>query len=99
MKHWILSICLLIVVIATQVLAGTNGSLSGTVKDKNGKGVQSVVVKIIGTTRGAYSKPNGSFNITNIPAGTWSVEFRALSYKIRRVSANIRADETTNLGT
>lgn len=77
--------------------AGTNGNLTGTVKDKDGKPVQGATIRVLGTVRGAKAKSNGEYLIINIPAGTYTVKVTAVGYKEKNVEVTIRADQTTTL--
>lgn len=86
------------IILACGVLwAGTNGNLTGTVKDKDGKPVQGATIRVMGTVRGAKAKSNGEYLIINIPAGTYTIKVTAVGYKETNVEATIRADQTTTL--
>jgi len=79
------------------VWAGTNGNLTGTVKDTEGKPVQGATIRVMGTVRGAKAKSNGEYLIINIPAGTYTVKVTAVGYKEKNIEVSIRADHTTTL--
>lgn len=68
--------------------AGTNGNLTGTVKDKDGKPVQGATIRVLGTVRGAKAKSNGEYLIINIPAGTYTVKVTAVGYKRKKCGSN-----------
>lgn len=84
-------------VLCSLAWAGTNGNLTGTVKDKDGKPVQGATIRVMGTVRGAKAKSNGEYLIINIPAGTYTVKVTAVGYKEKNVEVTIRADQTTTL--
>lgn len=77
--------------------AGTNGNLTGTVKDTEGKPVQGATIRVLGTVRGAKAKSNGEYLVINIPAGTYTVKVTAIGYKEKDIEVTIRADQTTTL--
>lgn len=96
MTKRILLFVALALMIPAIVLAGTNGILSGTVKDKDGKPLGGATVKVQGTTRGAISKSDGKYNIVNIPAGSYEVKVTYVGLESSTIKVIINADKTTN---
>ena len=43
--------------------------------------ISGVTVKVVGTTRGAVSRPDGTFQVTDIPAGTYQIRFSSVGYE------------------
>ncbi|HEX5966306.1 MAG TPA: carboxypeptidase regulatory-like domain-containing protein [Pyrinomonadaceae bacterium] len=92
---WLL---LLIVVASQSTFAQTVvGRISGTVQDANGAGVPNAAIKVIHTAtnaeRTATSDENGFYTVTNLPAGTYTVEAEAKGYKKALVSGkSVTAD-------
>ncbi len=86
---WIFEICcvLMLTIVAGQGAHGQTvvGRISGTVQDANGAGVPNATVKVINTAnnseRTATSDENGFYTVTNLPAGTYTVEAEAKGYK------------------
>ncbi len=73
------------------------GRISGTVQDANGAGVPNASIKVINTAnnseRTATSDDSGFYTVTNLPAGTYTVEAEAKGYKKALVSGkNVTAD-------
>lgn len=73
-----LAICLAFIGMQN-IFAQANGSLSGTVSDPNGAIVQGATVKVINNdtnlTRTVVTKEDGSWTVTNLPVGKYSVTF------------------------
>src|ERR671910_2038510 len=98
---WSLQICsvLLLTIVACQITFGQTvvGRISGTVQDANGAGVPNASIKVINTAnnaeRTATSDDSGFYTVTNLPAGTYTVEAEAKGYKKALVSGkNVTAD-------
>ncbi len=92
---WSLSL----IIVAFQCTFGQTvvGRISGTVQDANGAGVPNASIKVINTAnnseRTATSDENGFYTVTNLPAGTYTVEAEAKGYKKGLVSGkNVTAD-------
>lgn len=79
------------------MLAGTKGTLRGKVTMK-GEPAFPVTVFIDGTNLGANTKLDGSYLITNIDAGTYTVTAKGVEYNDTKVAnVVIRADKTTTI--
>jgi len=78
-------------------IAGLYGTLSGKVTDDKGKPVVGATVRVQGTTRGAFVKADGKYIVVNIPAGTYTVVFKAVNFKDFKATVSISADQTTEL--
>jgi len=98
---WTLQICcvLILTIVAGQGAHGQTvvGRISGTVQDANGAAVPNVSIKVVNTAtnyeRTATSDENGLYTVTNLPAGTYTVEAEAKGYKKGLVSGkNVTAD-------
>ncbi len=58
------------------------GSLMGDVADRSTQSfIEGVAVKVIGTDLGAVTKEDGTFEIKNIPVGTYEIQFTNIAYK------------------
>lgn len=62
-------------------------NITGSVKDKNGKGIPGVSILIKGTQTGTVTNANGIFNI-NLPTGKETLIISSVGYKVQEVSAN-----------
>ena len=61
-------------------------TLYGVVIDaETGYPIAGVLVSLLGTALSAYTGGDGSYEITNIPAGTYSVEFSHADYETKVV--------------
>lgn len=77
------------------VYAGVTGTITGTVVDKNDKKpLSGATIRVEGTTRGAISKADGSFIITKVNAGTYTVKVTYASYDTVVAVIKLSADET-----
>ncbi len=57
------------------------GSISGDITDRNTQTfLEGIVVRVIGTNLGTVSQENGSFEIRDIPVGTYQIEFTDVAY-------------------
>lgn len=96
MLQRVLTVVLVSLLMSSVLIAGTNGSLVGTVKDKTTKkGIPGVQIKVIGTTRGGVTKPDGRYTIANIPAGTYTVSIKSVAHKEKTIEVRIQADKET----
>ena len=79
--------------------AGTNGKVTGTVKDKEtGDPLPGVNVIIQGTTMGAATDDNGEFLIISVPAGVYTVNANMIGYSVlKRTNVRVLPDFTTRL--
>lgn len=63
------------------------GTISGTVKDvATGASMPGVNIVLVGTSLGAPTDAQGRYTISNVPAGTYTIEARFLGYQSQRRS-------------
>jgi hypothetical protein len=78
--------------LAATAMAGTNGILEGTVRDKNtNEKIPGVAVLVVGTQQGSASNAEGYFQVQNIRAGTYDVRFSHVGYQtliIKNITVN-----------
>ncbi len=81
------------------VLAGTNGKITGLVKDKEtGDALPGVNIILEGTTMGAATNASGEFLIINVPAGVYTVSTSMIGYsKVTKQNVRVLPDFTTRL--
>src|SRR5687768_8267048 len=98
---WTLQLCcvLMLTIVAGQGAHGQTvvGRISGTVQDANGAGVPNASIKVINTAtnseRTATADENGFYTVTNLPAGTYTLEAEQKGYKKALVSGqSVTAD-------
>jgi len=97
MKLRLLALFLCMLTAPLSAIAGLYGTLSGKVTDDKGKPVVGATVRVQGTTRGAFVKADGKYIVVNIPAGTYTVVFKAVNFKDFKATVSISADQTTEL--
>ncbi|WP_418991811.1 SusC/RagA family TonB-linked outer membrane protein [Alistipes sp.] len=64
------------------------GTVTGVVKDAQGKSLVGVTLVVRGTNRGTTSDANGLFRIVRVPAGNSVIEARYIGYESRNVPLN-----------
>lgn len=82
--------------------AAQEGAISGTVTDLTGTGLSTVVVEVLGTdgsvVAGDLSTTTGSYRITGVPAGTYTVQFTLAGWEIvTQEDVVVTAGQTTNV--
>jgi len=86
-KRYVISFCIFVSLCVLRgflfpALAGTNGILEGTVKDKvTGELLSGVNVLIVGTQQGTSTDRDGHYVIQNIRAGKYEVRFTHIGYQ------------------
>lgn len=81
------------------VMAGTNGKITGVVKDKEtGDVLPGVNVILDGTTMGAATNAKGEFSIISVPAGVYSLSTSMIGYtKLTKQNVRVLPDFTTRI--
>ncbi|MBX7151375.1 TonB-dependent receptor [bacterium] len=87
------------VFVPVQLFAGTNGKITGMVKDKEtGDALPGVNIILEGTTMGAATNAQGEFSIINVPAGVYTVSTSMIGYtKVTKQNVRVLPDFTTRL--
>lgn len=75
MKKIFFLVAFLLFFYVTAFPATIYGTLKGRVTDEKNRPIPGATVRVLGTTRGAYTKTGGSFKIVNIVAGTYEIKF------------------------
>ena len=98
---WTFQICSFLTLILVAGLGAHGqtvvGRISGTIQDANGAGIPNASVKVINKAnnleRTGTSDENGFYTVTNLPAGTYTIEAESKGYKKALVSGqNVTAD-------
>lgn len=63
--------------------------MEGKVTDEKGKPLAGATIKLLGTKRGANSRPDGSFRIVKLQKGTYQIEVSYVGYLISKVEVVI----------
>lgn len=83
---------------AQQQPAGQGGTISGTVRDRaTQQPVASAQVSLVGTTRGALTTDQGTYWLTNVPAGTYQVRVLRIGYQASVLPVTVASGETATL--
>lgn len=71
----------------------TRGSarLTGTVRARDGRALPGARLQIWGSGISGQTTENGAYSMTGLPAGTYSLEVRAIGYEPRRVAIDLSA--------
>ncbi len=98
-SRFILAFAASVVFLAAAVFAGTNGKITGVIKDKEtGDALPGVNVILEGTTMGAATNAKGEFSIINVPAGVYTVSTSMIGYtKTTKQNVRVLPDFTTRL--
>ena len=78
-------------------LFGQGGTIKGTIKDSLGEPVFAAQVVLEGKSRGAETNASGSFEITMLDPGTYTVIVRAPEYKTQKKVIELAAGEVKTL--
>ncbi len=74
MRRFFVLIMLVSLLLPVAMQAQVHGALKGTVTDENGKPLPGVTILLLGTKKGAKTKPNGKYIINNIVAKSYDVK-------------------------
>ncbi|MCL2040007.1 MAG: carboxypeptidase-like regulatory domain-containing protein [Bacteroidetes bacterium] len=87
-----------VLLLPTYLFADIYGTLTGKVVDAEGKGVVGATVLVQGTTRGTkVNSRDGSFTVTNITAGSYTVLVRSVGKQDYKVTVRMSADKETRI--
>lgn len=82
---------------AVYLQAQTTGTLCGRVTDTAGTGIPGARIEIVGTSRGAVSKPSGDFLIAGLRPGTYRVRVAAYGRTFQDTTVSISTGISTDL--
>lgn len=74
-----------------------SGTITGMVKNNQNQPLENVNVSLIGTSKGSKTNTDGSFVITNLANGTYTLQFSHLGYANQEVTVNL--NQLSHLGT
>ncbi|WP_333696595.1 TonB-dependent receptor [Flavobacterium sp.] len=70
-------------------LQAQNGTLTGTIQNNQNQPLENVNISILGTSKGSKSNTDGSFVITNLANGTYTLQFSHLGYTTQEITVNL----------
>ena len=77
---------------------GTPGRIAGRVRETASQGpLANVAVTIVGSTVGALTRPDGSYQLAMVPPGTVTLKFARIGYTAKEVVSNVVAGEATTV--
>ncbi len=75
------------------------GEISGTAVVPQGANPLGIIAFVAGTSYGAFTDSSGSFKISGIPVGTYTLSFSGQGFALQTVTAvNVKAGQTTAIG-
>jgi hypothetical protein len=83
--------------VAVATLRRGRARITGQVHTDKGKPVSNADVAVPGTGLGSRTQETGAFSLGGLPAGTQSVEVRAIGYEPKRVTVDLARDSLTTL--
>ncbi|MDN3588532.1 TonB-dependent receptor [Pedobacter aquatilis] len=93
-----LKLFMLFVFISTNVLAQSkNGSISGTIKTRDGNPAAFVSVGLKNTNKTTQSDEKGNFQIKNVVAGTYTLKVSAVGVSSQEKDLSVKDGETANI--
>ncbi len=66
-----------------------SGTITGMVKNNQNQPLENVNVSLIGTSKGSKTNTDGSFVITNLANGTYTLQFSHLGYTTQEITVNL----------
>src|SRR4051812_43168255 len=83
---------------AAPAWAQSTGTIAGRVIDRQTqRGLGSVQVRIVGSTRGAQTDESGAYRIVNVPSGVAQIAAQRIGYGPQARSVNVEANGTTTV--
>jgi len=78
-------------------LAQGFGTINGKITNKNNLPIEGATVILDRTTFGSVTDETGSFTITNLPQGNYSISIRAIGFQSNSWTISVRSGETASL--
>ncbi|MFM7721384.1 MAG: carboxypeptidase-like regulatory domain-containing protein, partial [Bacteroidota bacterium] len=72
-------------------------SIQGKIVNQQGETVVGAIIMVEGTTKGAASDVFGSYSISGLSNGTYSIEIKALSYATQKITGVVVGAEVVKL--
>jgi iron complex outermembrane receptor protein len=86
--------CTILVLLAPLTLAAQNGIIQGTVTDHNGQPLEAAAVTVEGIGFRSATDLRGAYEIRAVPAGTYTLRVRLLSYGAQQAQVTVPAGDT-----
>jgi iron complex outermembrane receptor protein len=97
--RWLLATVTAGVLAAQTVSAqGTTGRITGRVLETSSQGpLANVSVTVVGTTLGAYTRPDGGYLLPAVPAGSYKLRVARIGYAAKEVPVSVVADQASTV--
>lgn len=83
--------------VAPDTILSHYGTLQGVITDTNGRPIIGTSVRIMGSNRGAYTKPDGAYKVIKVKPGFCVVQVTSVGFQPAEQEVTITASETTTL--
>ncbi|MFQ5637829.1 MAG: TonB-dependent receptor domain-containing protein [bacterium] len=91
-KTYLTLVCVLL--LSVSAVWAQNGTISGTVNDAEGNPLPGANVAIVGTNLGAATADDGSYTISNVPAGDYTLKATFIGYDVAQIRVTVVTGET-----
>jgi hypothetical protein len=92
-----LAILFAVTLASTELASQARGTVTGTVTAANNMAIQQARVRLVGTTLAAFTQSDGTFLVTQVPAGAQTIEITMIGYAPKTTAIVIVAGETLNV--
>ena len=97
MKTKFLAAILLAALVALPLAAQGTGRISGRVLDSEGRGVGGVTVTAVELGRAELTDPQGAFAFSDVPAGTYTLEFTLADFSASQTGVAVSEGQATEV--
>lgn len=84
-----------LLIFCANVAIGQTGTVSGTIKTRDGRPAESVNVGLKGTTLGAIADKTGGFEIRKVPEGSYTLKVSFIGLESKDLAVEVTAGKTT----
>lgn len=97
--RWLLaSVTVGLLAVQPMAAQGTSGRIIGRVVETSSQGpLANVSVTVIGTTLGAYTRPDGGYTLPSVPAGEYKLRVARIGYGAKEVPVNVIGGQTVTV--
>ena len=86
---------IILIVLCSIIVAGTDGTIRGQVKDTEGSPLPGVQIFVPELAMGAIADQNGNYIILNLPVGTYDIKVMMIGYQTQTMKdVNVIMDQT-----
>lgn len=88
---WAMALTTLLALTPFAALYAQTGTITGTVTNEQGEGLAGAQVLVVGTGQGALTHPDGQYTITNVEAGSYTLQVTFLGYRTETADVTVRS--------